>query len=642
VLTLAIIGFLGGLITGISPCILPVLPVIFFSGGAQSARGDKTNLSKRAQRKADRNGAAAADVSTAAGTATSVDAGVTAAAGGGTATAVATKPDADAATTATAGAGVGTAAEAEPQLASRWRPYLVILGLVVSFSLFTLVGSLLLALLGLPQDVLRYAGIIVLLLIGAGLIFPAFEHILEKPFSWIPQRNVGTEGSGFLLGIGLGAVYVPCAGPVLAAITVAGSTGRIGPETIVLTVTFALGAAIPLLIFALAGRRVAERVRTFRKHQRGIRMTGGILMVALAIGLVFNLPAALQRLLPDYTAGIQDQFNSSEEVTKALDLGGLVNDENKDLSKCTNGAAELQSCGTAPSIKGITEWFNTPGNEAIDLKSLKGKVVLVDFWAYSCINCQRSLPHITAWYDTYKKAGLEVIGVHSPEYAFEKEPANVKAGAEGFGITYPVAIDNSLATWTNYRNRYWPAHYLIDAEGTVRQVKFGEGGYATTEKLIRELLNDAKPGENLPAATEIADDTPTAGTTTPETYLGTTKVVNFAGTEKYSAATKEFSFPKDQAKDSFSLDGAWDLQTQFVTPTDDSAKLRLAYTGNEVRMVLAGTGTVNYTIDGKAQKPIKVDGTPNSYELLKTKTSGSGTIEVTLPKGLQAYSFTFG
>ncbi|MFZ4893557.1 cytochrome c biogenesis protein DipZ [Plantibacter sp. Mn2098] len=641
-LTLAIIGFLGGLITGISPCILPVLPVIFFSGGAQSARGDKTNLSKRAQRKADRNGAAAADAAgvAAAGAAGSTAGTTSAAVGGGTATAVATATDA-AGSTGSAASSSSTAA-AEPQLASRWRPYLVILGLVVSFSLFTLVGSLILALLGLPQDVLRYAGIIVLLLIGAGLIFPAFEHILEKPFSWIPQRNVGTEGSGFLLGVGLGAVYVPCAGPVLAAITVAGSTGRIGPETIVLTVTFALGAAIPLLIFALAGRRVAERVRTFRKHQRGIRMTGGILMVALAIGLVFNLPAALQRLLPDYTAGIQEQFNSSEQVSKALDLGGLVNNENKDLSKCTNGSPTLQSCGTAPSLTGITEWFNTPGNEVIDLKSLKGKVVLIDFWAYSCINCQRSLPHITAWYNTYKKDGLEVIGVHSPEYAFEKEPANVKAGAEGFGIKYPVAIDNSLSTWTNYRNRYWPAHYLIDASGTVRQVQFGEGGYATTEQLIRQLLDDAKPGTNLPAATEIADDTPTAGTTTPETYLGTTKVVNYSGAEKYSAATKDFTLPKSQAKDSFALDGAWDLQTQYVTPTDDTAKIRLEYTGNEVRMVLAGTGTVNYTVNGKAQKPIEVSGTPNSYELLKTKSSGSGTIEVTLPKGLQAYSFTFG
>jgi cytochrome c biogenesis protein CcdA len=225
VLSLALIGFFGGLITGISPCILPVLPVIFYSGGVQGAR--------------------------------------------------------------TGGADGGTTVVKAP---SRWRPYLVISGLVVSFSVFTLVGSLLLSLLNLPQDVLRWTGLIVLVLIGIGLIVPRFESILEKPFSWIPQRNVGTDRGGFLLGIALGAVYVPCAGPVLAAITVAGSTGEIGIETVVLTATFAVGAAIPLLFFALAGRRVGERVKSFRKHQRGIRMTGGVVMIALAIGLVFNVP----------------------------------------------------------------------------------------------------------------------------------------------------------------------------------------------------------------------------------------------------------------------------------------------------------------------------------------------------------------
>ena len=286
---------------------------------------------------------------------------------------------------------------------------------------------------------------------------------------------------------------MPCAGPVLAAITVAGSTGKIGIETVILTVTFALGAAIPLLAFALAVRRVAERVKSFRKRQRGIRMTGGIVMIALAIGLVFNVPQLLQRLVPDYTSALQDRFSNSKEITKALDLGGLVTAENKDLSKCADGAAELQSCGTAPRIRGIQEWFNTPGNKPITLAQEKGKVVLIDFWAYSCINCQRSIPPVTAWYDAYKDAGLEVIGVHAPEYAFEKEPRNVKAGARNFGIEYPVALDNTLSTWTNYRNRFWPAHYLVDASGTVRHIKFGEGDYSVTEKLIRELLVQNNP-----------------------------------------------------------------------------------------------------------------------------------------------------
>ena len=568
--TLALIGFLGGLITGISPCILPVLPVIFLSGGVQSARSED---------------------------------------------------------------GL--------QKVSKWRPYAVIGGLVVAFSVFTLLGSLLLAVLNLPQDLLRWAGIVVLVLIGVGLIVPAFQHILEKPFSWIPQKNVGTDRGGFVLGLALGAVYVPCAGPVLAAITVAGSTGRIGPETVVLTLTFALGAALPLLIFALAGRRVAERVKTFRKNQNKIRITGGILMIALAIGLVFNVPQLLQRLVPDYTSALQDQFSNSETIAEELNLGGLVNDQNKDLDKCSNGGTELESCGTAPDIKGITEWFNTPGNKAIDLADLKGKVVLVDFWAYSCINCQRSIPHINAWNDAYKDAGLEVIGVHSPEYAFEKEPRNVKAGAENFGIEYPVALDNSLSTWTNYRNRYWPAHYLIDAEGVVRHVKFGEGGYANTEKLIRELLTDANPDVTLPAATDTSDDTPESGATTPESYFGLGKEVNYAGEGDYRSGTNEYSFPSKLAKDSFALDGTWALDFQNAKPVGGEGRIGLKYTASEVRMVLAGEGTVTVTVDGTS-KEIAVSGTPQSYQLLKTDQIGTGKLIVTLSEGLEAYSFTFG
>ncbi|KOV83290.1 cytochrome c biogenesis protein DipZ [Nocardia sp. NRRL S-836] len=574
-LTLALIGLIGGLVTGISPCILPVLPVIFFSGGTQSVR--------------------------------------------------------------TATPGVGAVAVAT-KAASRARPYLVIAGLVVSFSLVTLFGSLLLTVLNLPQDVLRWAGIGVLLLIGIGLIVPRFEQLLEKPFTWIPQRNPDASRGGFTLGLALGAVYVPCAGPVLAAITVAGSTGRIGTETVVLTLTFAVGAAIPLLVFALAGRRVAERVQAFRKRQRGIRITAGVVMIALAAGLVFNLPQLLQRAIPDYTSSLQDKVNNSEQVRKALNLGGLVNDQNKDLDKCSDGAPELESCGTAPDITGVQQWLNS---QPLDLKTLRGKVVMLDFWAYSCINCQRSVPHVTAWDKAYRDAGLQVIGVHSPEYAFEKEPDNVAAAARNFGITYPVALDNNLGTWTNYRNRYWPAHYLIDAQGTVRHIKFGEGDYKVTEKLIRQLLDDAKPGVRLPAATELADDTPVVGDITRETYLGSTKRVNFAGTEAYTSGEKSFQFPENQGTDSFALAGSWKLDTQSITPSDSPAQIKLNYRAKEVRMVLSGKGTVTVQDNGKT-KTIEVDGTPDSYQLSATPTIQGGSLTATVGPGVQAFSFTFG
>jgi cytochrome c biogenesis protein CcdA/thiol-disulfide isomerase/thioredoxin len=568
VLGLALIGFVGGLVTGISPCILPVLPVIFFSGGIV----------------------------------------------------------------------VPPSVAPDPP---RSRPYLVIAGLVVSFSLVTLAGSLTLAALGLPQDVLAWAGLIVLVLIGVGLIVPRFERVLERPFTWIPQRQLGRNSTGLLLGLSLGVVYVPCAGPVLAAITIAGSTGRIGVDTVVLTVAFAAGAAVPLLIFALAGRRVGERVKGFRRHQRGVRIIAGVVMIGLAISIVFDVSARLQRLVPDYTSGIQERISESDEVIDALDLGGLENEQNKDLDQCTIGADKLDSCGTAPDLIGIKQWFNTPGNAPVTLDDVRGKVVLLDFWAYSCINCQRSLPHVIAWYEAYHRAGLEVIGIHSPEYAFEKEPGNVRDAAHDFGIDYPVALDNNLSTWTNYRNRYWPAHYLIDAQGIVRHITFGEGDYDVTETMIRDLLRQAAPDVDLPAATDTADTTPDGSKLTPETYLGWAKQGNYAG-ERYPSGIHDFAIPDGQLRDTFALNGMWNVESQHIAPAGDNATIRLKYSAREVQMVLSGTGTITYVINGGAAETIQVEGTPNAYRLLETDDVSKGAIDVTVSPGVEAYSFTFG
>lgn len=566
---LIIIGLLGGLITGISPCILPVLPVIFLTGGAQSARF-----------------------------------------------------------------------EGEALPASRSRPYLVILGLMLSFSFVTLVGSLLLGLLNLPQDIIRWAGIAVLVLIGIALIVPRLEQLLEKPFQWLPRKEVQNRGSGFGVGLALGAVFVPCAGPVLAAIIVAGSTGRIGLDTVLLTVSFAIGVAVPLLAFALAGRGLVQRIRAFRARERGLRIAAGIAMIALAIGLVFNVPQQLQRLLPDYTAGLQQDL--AEKQREALDLGGLVTDENRELANCTNAATVLEKCGTAPAIRGIDQWLNTPDGQGIDLADLRGQVVLIDFWAYSCINCQRSIPHVVAWDEAYRDAGLQVIGVHSPEYAFEKEADNVRAGARDFGIEYPVALDNSLSTWTAYRNRYWPAHYLIDAKGVVRHISFGEGNYAATEKLIRELLADADPDVSLPQPTEVADSTPEVGSTTRETFLGSAKDVNYGGSGEYRAGRSEFALPKEQPADSFALGGDWQVETQYATPAGaDAGTIRLSYRAGEVRTVLAGSGEVKVRDAEGAERTVEVDGTPRSYALRKgARSEGVLTLEVS--PGVQVYSFTFG
>ncbi len=574
--TLIAIGFLGGLITGISPCILPVLPVIFFSG-TQSVRE-------------------------------------------------------------TQGEG-SVATEVPPTRSQKLRPYFVIAGLVLSFGVVTLLGSALLSLLRLPQDAVRWVALVALVAIGLGLIFPRFEALLEKPFAKLPQKQFGNGKNGFGLGLALGVLYVPCAGPVLAAIVVAGATSTIGLNTIVLTLSFAVGAALPLLFFALAGRRVAERVAAFSNRQRQIRVIAGIVTILLAVALVFNLPAVLQRAIPDYTGTLQEKVGGEEQLQK-LNLGGLVNEQNAQLSNCSNGGKELESCGTAPDIKGITKWLNTPDGAPVDLKSLRGKVVLIDFWAYSCINCQRAIPHVVGWYDAYKDKGFDVIGVHSPEYGFEKVDTNVASGAADLKIAYPIAMDNNLSTWTNYRNRYWPAEYLIDARSTVRHVKFGEGDYDVTESLIRQLLSDADNGVDLPPATEGQDTTPTSPTT-PETYFSVGKVVNYGGQGVYDQGEATFALPAQLADDSFALKGRWALDYQGATAVDDEGGIALNYHARNVYLVVGGNGNVTVTRDGKTSV-IPVSGPTNMRQIVADDGGGAGHVDVSLSKGLQAFSFTYG
>ena len=559
--SLVLIGLLGGLITGISPCILPVLPVIFLSGGAQSARAQ------------DEDGAPAV---------------------------------------------------------SRWRPYLVVAGLVISFTTFTLLGSTLLNLLHLPQDVIRWAGIVLLALIGIGMIIPRVMEIMERPFARFQRSGSSNPTNGFLLGVVLGAAYVPCAGPVLAAVSVAGSTGRIGADTVTLALSFGLGTAIPLLGFALAGRGLTERLKAFRRRQRTVRVTAGAVMLALSVALVLDLPAALQRALPDYTASLQARTDSVLHGKTGVGEGGT----------CVDGADELAHCGQLPRIDGVNAWLNTPGERPLADGDRAGKVNLVDFWAYSCINCQRSIPGIQKLHETYGDVGLQVIGVLSPEYAFEKEVDNVRGGAADLGITYPVAVDSDLATWRSFDNHYWPAHYLADSKGELRQVKFGEGGEATTERLVRELLREANPDVQLPAPVFTDDEPAVNGPRTPETYLGSARANNIAG-DRLSNGTSSYSFPDKQASDTFSLDGRWNVSAQSISPEGGAARLRLRYQGKQVNLVASGEGDITYTTGGE-KRTVHVSGVPNSIELVSTEDTREGTLDLEASEGLSLYSFTFG
>ncbi len=576
---LLLIGFVGGLLTGISPCIIPVLPVIFFSGGTQSARGDE---------------------------------------------------------------------QARGAFSGR-RPYLVILGLVISFSFFTLAGSFLLSLLHLPQSTIIWIGIVALVLIGVGLIVPRFERILEKPFQWIPQRQATGDHGGFLLGIALGAVFVPCAGPVLAVVAIAGAKGSISANTLIETAAFAVGVAIPLLIFALAGRRLAERIGGFRRHQRGIRITAGVVMLVLAVSVVpvFNLPQLLLTAIPDYTQNLQAtsaSLNSSVGFGKdKTTSGSSASSSASGSTACSADSPGLVNCGTAPAFTGITGWFNTADDKPITLKSLRGKVVLVDFWAYSCINCQRSTPHLDAWYKAYKKDGFVIVGVHAPEYAFEHVKANVEASAKQQGIKYPVALDNNFDTWTAYNNEYWPAEYLIDSKGQVRHVDFGEGGYSTSETLIRTLLKQANPDVVLPARTDVPNLTPTK-TLTPETYLGSDRAPasSFESPSGYQTGTGHYTFPSGAlGQNDYAFSGDFAVASQSITAKNGPASIRLHYEASHVYLNVSGTGTLTVT-DSQGTRTYRISGTPGIHDVLAPGGYRNSTVTITMSSGLSAYSFTFG
>ncbi|WP_112237635.1 cytochrome c biogenesis protein CcdA [Kribbella monticola] len=592
--TLAFIGLLGGLITGVSPCVLPMLPIIFFAGTA-----------------------------------------------GKTATAPATKRTRKAAAgTPDGGLLVEEVEAGKPPRDSR--PLKIIAGIVVSFSLFTLAGSVILSALGLPDSFLRWGGLTILTLVGIGLIFPAIGHWIEKPFYRLPKINRNNNGA-FVLGLGLGTLYVPCAGPVLAAITVAGATGNVGWRTVVLTVTFAMGAALPLLIFASAGSRISQRVKAYRNHQKGFRIGGGIVMIALAIALAFNITDVIQRSLPSYTGGIEKKVADSKTVQGAL-APAIGNNASADLAKCTPGAAELAFCGAAPEFRGTQKWFNTRGGQPATLGALRGKVVLVDFWAYSCINCQRATPHLLAWDKAYRALGLEIVGIHSPEFAFEKSAGNLDAAVRKEGIAYPVGQDNNLTTWTAYRNQYWPAKYLVDATGTVRSIKFGEGSYGQTENQIRQLLKDANPTVQLPAPVDgaVKADTIGAAGTTPETYLAYSRSANLSGTGKLTPnKTVAFGLNPAQPDDTYSLGGNWAVGTQSVTSTKGSTA-KLNFNAAKVFHVLSGEGTVTVSIPGEADKTITVSGTPNAYQLVDKPGQERKTMTLTYSPGVSAFTFSFG
>lgn len=604
---LLVVAFLGGLITGISPCIVPVMPVVV--------------------------------------------------AGGSSAT-------------------------------SRRRPLLIIAGLVLSFSLTVLFAQEVLSFLHLPLDFLFWLGVALLGAISLGLLIPRLGELLERPFARLGSNRYASDSGGFFLGLSLGPVFVPCAGPVLTAISVAGTHGRVGISALLVTLFYAIGITLPLLVLAVVAQRATTSWTGLRSRLPLVRRAAGVLLAVATLAIAFNWLGALQRDVPGYTTALEDHIESTNSACTALrQLSG----ERQNQFAATNAKLEgrqatcsatdagnsqsghlaarkstaptttttsqsttapqkpkvfmasktnLPALGRAPNFTGITAWFNTPGDQPLSLSELRGKVVLVDFWTYSCINCQRALPHVEAWYNQYKSDGLVVVGVSAPEFAFEHVVSNVKSAAGSLGIDYPVAVDDNLATWDAYNNEYWPADYLIDPTGVVRAYNFGEGGYGTTESNIRMLLT-ANGVADLPPRTGVPDQTPTNQSITPESYVGYQRLNNEVGTSVEPNKSIVYHAPSSIPSNSLTFGGTWDVHSEEAT-AGSNATLGLQFTANDVYLVMSGNGKVGVSLNGRRLTTLQVGGVPKLYTLLSGLTPQSGVLTLTVSPGVEAYDFTFG
>ena len=324
---------------------------------------------------------------------------------------------------------------------------------------------------------------------------------------------------------------------------------------------------------------------------------------------------------------MQEHFERSDAAQRELrDLTG-----GRDPEATGGGTGQLEDYGPAPDFHGIARWLNS---EPLTLEELRGRVVLIDFWTYSCINCVRTLPWLRDWHRRYEDAGLTVVGVHSPEFAFERVEANVRENARKLGVAWPIALDNEFATWGAWHNQYWPAKYLIDRDGHVRYFHFGEGEYAKTEAAIRTLL-----GEDAPAPSGLGEDE-ARGAITPESYLGHKRLDRNGGEAVAPDVERAYRLPSRLGDDELAFGGRWKVEDERAVAGRD-ARLRLDYRARDVYLVLSGNGTVRVLVDGKPERTVRVAG-DRLYTLVERPRKGEHVLELRLSPGLAAYAFTFG
>jgi cytochrome c biogenesis protein CcdA/thiol-disulfide isomerase/thioredoxin len=534
-------------------------------------------------------------------------------------------------------------------LGGRRRPLGIVLGLTTTFAI-TIVGiAKVVDGVGLGVDPLRDVAIAVLVLFGAALIVPRLGERLERPLAAFSRLGPRTRGDGFasglLVGAALGLVYTPCAGPILAAvITVGAASGR----AVAVGLAYALGTGLMLLALALGGRRIFDRLRR-SGHRLAVQRTLGAVLVVTAVVLAAQLDVKLDQWIAQNIPNVNVTafVDNSNSVAKRL---ARVRTHKVRFSPVEQSAVlpgvtdpRLPDLGAAPAFVGTEDWFNTPGDRPLTLAGLRGRVVLIDFWTYTCINCIRTLPYLEAWDAKYRRKGLVIVGVESPEFQFERDAGNVADAISQFGIRYPVVQDNNLDTWNAWGNQYWPADYLIDARGQVRYATFGEGDYTTTESAIRVLLADTG-ARGLGAGAQADNVVVPSADTTAETYLGTARAMGFVGGEP-QPGTHTYAPPAFALSlGDFAYGGTWTIGAQQALAGPD-ATVEARVQAKNVYIVLSppahGAGAVLVSVDGHPTKTLEVT-RQRLYAVASFATDSQHSIALRFAAGTSGYSFTFG
>ena len=497
----------------------------------------------------------------------------------------------------------------------RWRPWGVVVGFVASFTVFTLFLSSIVKLTGVSADFLRVVAVVVIATFGLTLILPAFQQLVEKLFSRFaslaPQGTKNGFGGGILIGLSLGLVWTPCVGPILAAIIALAFTGTVTGTAVAITLAYALGTAVPMLAIVQGGRNLLDRNRWLVTHAAAIQKLFGMLMILTALAIYLNIDRKFQTY-------ILEKFPSYGQGLTKLEDNPAVRSQLDQLQSSPMHTPALEDLGRAPDFVAGGEWFNSP---PLTMSQLRGKVVLVDFWTYTCINCIRTLPYIKAWHEKYKDYGLVILGVHTREFEFEKNSANMAKAIADYGLKYPIMQDNNYATWTAYANRYWPAKYFVDVQGKIRFTHFGEGDYDENEQVIQSLLKEAGLlTQDLPVSNPINK----INAKTPELYLG--------------ALRAETGW--------FKLEGDWQQTDEFNNP-QAGAKLNLDFEAQNVFLVMkpkstSAVGNVKVFVDDQLVQEVTVDA-DKLYQLVKLDNPGKHHLKLEFEdSNLELFAFTFG